>query len=375
MKRLEIRSDCRFYKGGKPCIHNRLCQGCPDFESVGKKILVIKLAAMGDVLRTTALLPALRKKYEPCQITWVVAPSGYGLLIGNPQIDRLFALDLGTVLRLQTELYDVAICLDKEDAATGLIASVKAPIKLGFGLNADGNIRPLNPGADYAFSLGLSDQVKFRENRRTYQDFTFEAAELLYEGQDYVFALSDEERQWAKNRLSELGLNEGDRLLGLNTGAGPVFGTKKWTIDGFVELARLAADRLGARVLLMGGPEEVERNRRIAAELSDLGERLIDTGCDNDLRQFASLVAGLDLLVTGDTLAMHLALAQGVDTVAIFGPTCTQEVQMYGRGEKIVSTLDCAPCYLKRCLKHDHRCMTELTPEKVFEIVRSRWDK
>jgi heptosyltransferase-2 len=372
--RFAARLDCRYYVGEKPCRFGCPCDGCTHYAPQGTRVLVIKLGAMGDVLRTTALLPALRAKYDPCHVTWVVDRSGHDLLRGNPGIDRLLALDLGAVLRLDAERFDVALCLDKEDRAVGLIARVAASAKLGYGIDrATGGLMPLNPEAEYSLCLGISDELKFRINRRTYQDFTFEAVGLQYRGEEYSFVLTGDERACGDRRLAELGVRSGDRLLGLNTGAGPVFATKKWSIEGFTALARLAVARLGARILLLGGPEEAERNRAIAKELGDLGDRVIDTGTDNTLRAFAAIVGRLDLLVTGDTLAMHLGIAQRIPTVAIFGPTCAQEVELYGRGEKVLTAPDCAPCYRAECREASQRCMDEIAPEAVFAAVERWW--
>jgi len=273
-------------------------------------------------------------------------------------------MDLGTVLRLDVESFDLALCLDKEDRAVGLVERVRAQRKLGFGLDPTGSIRPLNPEAEYAFSLGLSDELKFRKNERTYQDFTFESAGLKYDGEEYVFSVTKAEREQAAARLSEAGWKKGIPAVGLNTGAGPVFATKKWRLEGFVELAELILDRLKAQVVLLGGPEEVERNREIARRL---GSRVVDSGCDNPLRIFAAMLSYLDIVVAGDTLAMHLAIAQKVPVAAIFGPSPHQEVELYGRGEIVVAEVECSPCLKATC--EDMRCMKNVSAMQVFQSV------
>ena len=360
----DLKLDCRNYVGTKPCAANRLCEGCPHYEPVGRKILIIKLAAMGDVLRTTPLLRALKSQDPNCHITWVADRASIPLLQGNPMIDRLLPMDIGTALRMEVETFDLALCLDKEDAAIGLVEKARAAKKMGFGLDPSGSIRPLNPEAWYAFSLGLSDELKFVKNTRTYQDFTFESVGLTFAGEEYVFALTDKEREKGFSRLRRAGWRVGRKAVGLNTGAGPVFATKKWTIDGFVELARLAHERLDSQIVILGGPEEVERNREI---INRLGPWAIDAGCDNPLRIFAAMLSHLDLVVTGDTLAMHLCIAQKAPVIALFGPTCGQEVELYCRGEKLVGRADCMPCYRSSC--DDVRCLKSISAQRVFESV------
>jgi heptosyltransferase-2 len=152
--------------------------------------------------------------------------------------------------------------------------------------------------------------------------------------------------------------------VGLNTGAGGIFANKAWTPAGYAGLARrLAAE--GCRVALLGGPEERERNARIAA---DSGGAARPTGV-HPLPVFAGLVAGCDLVVTGDTLGMHLAIAARVPAVVLFGSTCAPEIELYGRGEKIVTPIECHPCYLRSC-DISPSCQDLIAVDDVHAAVR-----
>src|SRR6185295_3813572 len=95
---------------------------------------------------------------------------------------------------------------------------------------------------------------------------------------------------------------------------------------------------------VMGGEAEVARNRAILEGLARWPVRLnfVDAGCDNGLLDFAALVGECDLLVSSDSLALHMAIAQDVRVVAFFAPTSAAEIELYGLGEKIAST---APDY------------------------------
>jgi heptosyltransferase-2 len=157
--------------------------------------------------------------------------------------------------------------------------------------------------------------------------------------------------------------------IGLNTGAGGRWRWKKWTDEGQVELIRaIRATHPNARILLYGGPEERERNRalvRLAPEM------LVDTGTENSLRQFGALVDLCDVMVTGDTMALHLASALGKRIVALFGPTSAPEIELYGRGTKILPTdMSCLGCYLSDC---DVRpaCMQRISPDTVLAAVEA----
>ncbi|NLH48758.1 MAG: glycosyltransferase family 9 protein [Myxococcales bacterium] len=329
----EIRYDCLYYRGEKPCVFNVPCVYCAHYHPMGLRVLIIKLGAMGDVLRTTSLLPSLRqfaeKREKNLFTTWIVDPPSRPLLEHNPYIHRLWTVDLETVIRLQTERFDLALCLDKEPRAIGLMASCQAADKRGFKMGVEGNLHPANPEAEEMLWMGLSDLYKFRRNTKSYQQLIHEAVDLRSAGELYVLKFTDEEIAAAREHLARLGALKRP-LIGLNTGAGNVFPGKRWSADKFAELGRRLRDATSGTIALLGGPEEIERNARLRVEL---GPRAVDLGVDNSLRHFAAMVAQFDLLVTGDTMALHVALASGVDTVALFGPTPWREVDLGGRGE------------------------------------------
>jgi ADP-heptose:LPS heptosyltransferase len=155
-------------------------------------------------------------------------------------------------------------------------------------------------------------------------------------------------------------------VVGLNTGAGAVFANKAWTEEGFLELIRKLKKETRTKIFLLGGPAERERNRRI---LKKAKAAAIDTGCDNTLGQFAALVQLCDVVVTGDTTALHLAIGLKKNVVALFGPTCAQEIELYGRGEKIVSSVSCAPCYRRRC-EVSPTCMEAISAGEVMKKIK-----
>ena len=67
------------------------------------------------------------------------------------------------------------------------------------------------------------------------------------------------------------------------------------------------------------------------------------------LLTFAALCQRCAVVLTGDTLGLHVALAVETPVIAFFGPTCEQEIDIYGQGEKLNTSLDCAPCYRRAC--------------------------
>lgn len=359
------RNDCRHFQGEKPCKFK--CEGgCQHFEPFGTRILIIKLGATGDVLRTTPILRPLLERYPGCHITWIVEPISAPLLKGNPHIDRILHPSHETLARLQVEEFDVMFCLDKVEAATSLAMLAHAKEKRGFGLTKDGTLTILNPEAEYALLLGVSDQLKFHVNQKPYQQIVFEAVGIPYNSERYMLSVPQEAQAWADALFSLHGLKDHNGpIIGLNTGAGTGFAGKAWRVEKWAALARQVNEELNARVLLLGGPQERERNAELAARAADA---VIDTGTGNTLPQFCALVERCNTVVTGDTTGMHVAIALGIPVVALFGSTCAQEIDLYGRGEKVVTGVPCAPCYLKKC-PIGEICLDDIRYEDVFAAL------
>jgi ADP-heptose:LPS heptosyltransferase len=360
-----IRGDCVHFRGETPCRFKRLCDGCPHVRPFGAKILVIKRAAMGDVLRTTALLPGLKRAYPDSTIFWAVDEESRDLLRNNPYVDRVVPFTPESVFPLLAMSFDVLICLDKDPAATALAMKVPSPRKLGFGLNEHGQLTTLNAAADYAYRLGVDDDLKFRENRRTYQEIAAEAVEVPYADDPYVFVLDEEDRHAARDFFRRRRIGTRRPNIGLNTGAGTKFETKQWPPAYYRSLIRRLVGTLRANVFLLGGRRETGMNRALARAVPS---HVFNTGNDHPLREFAGFVEAMDVVVSSDSLGMHIAIALGRKVVALFGSTCPQEISLYGRGVKLFAGTDCAPCYKAAC--PDMTCMTAISPERVFEEVR-----
>lgn len=363
---MDIRYDCRHYRGLKPCGKCDSCDGCTAFEPMGKRILIIKLGAMGDVLRTTPVLRALRQQMSPCHITWLTAPESIVLLKYNPFIDRLLEWNFESALMLQAQEFDLVLNFEKEPGPLALDALIKAREKKGFALTRWGTLGVHNAASGYALELGINDDLKFHRNEKPMPRILFEMAELEFRGEEYVLEIGDGARAFGEKFIGDNGLRGKHPIIGLNTGCGAVFPTKQWPLENFVELVRELKAQTQATLILLGGMRENNFN----AELLDQSPQgaLIDTGCDNSLEEFMGLLNQCDLVVSADSLAMHIAIALHRQVVALIGPTSITEIDLYGRGVKLSSNLECAPCYGKSC-SQEINCMRELGANLVLREI------
>ncbi|MAX22932.1 MAG: glycosyl transferase [Phycisphaeraceae bacterium] len=364
--------DCRHYRGDKPCFANRLCGGCDHYAPYDARICIIKLGALGDVVRTLCILPELRSQYRNAQITWITKPNAARMLAGHPDIDRLLVFDAINAMTLMREEFDLMICLDKEAEPAGLAMGIQAKKKLGVGLSRHGTPIPLNDEAVSYFELGLSDDLKFNLNTKTYQELVYSAFGWQYNKQRYTLPLDADERAKHVSRLSEQGWDEARPTLGINVGAGKVFANKMWPAGKQAALIQeLKALEPGLQVLLLGGPDERPIIDEIIRKLDLAGasEGVFDGETHHKEPAFVALVDLCTVLLSGDTMAMHVAIALEKGVVVLFGPTCQQEIALYGQGEKLVADVACGPCYKRTCDQGDV-CLDAVEMDDAVKAVR-----
>jgi heptosyltransferase-2 len=363
----EIAWDCRFFLGDRPCTWHKqtgvLCT-CDHYEPVEERLLIVKLDAMGDVLRSTALLPPLAEVHPRAAITWITRRESVPLLQRNPYIAEVLELGAETMIHLNTRKFDRVINLDAGKISAALATAAQADRKDGFVLHERGYVQPTNDAARRWLEAGIFDDIK-RQGQATYQDRMAEILDLAGRPHRYVFNLGQDEVARARRDLTDLGLDFERPIVGLNTGAGGRWPLKQWREEGFVELATRLGGHDGVQFLLLGGPGERERNERLKRATP---VRLWDPGCDHSVRHFAALLGHCQVVVTGDTLAMHLSLALGRRTIVLFGPTSATEIELYGLGEKIVPDMTCLSCYKNSC-DFAPNCMDLISTDMVERAV------
>lgn len=370
----KIATDCRFFSGEKPCVfhkeHGVKCGDCRYYSPVRERILIIKMGAKGDVLRTTCILTGLKEKYPDSYVTWVVEKRSQELLQNIDLIDRILEFSLETVTILQAEKFDLVLSLDSSVVSSALAQGIDAHEKRGFGLNNEGKVYPFNPEAEEWFRMGIFDDVK-RKNKKTHQEIMFGICGIGLINQtstkgtyEIIVRLSEEEKEFARLFSEEGGVPGSSPVVGLNTGSGSRWLLKKWRRDGFLELIKKLHEK-GAKVLLFGGEEEKERNLWLK---KNSPFPVIDTGSGNSLRHFFALLSLCDVVVAGDTLAVHAALGLKKKVVVLFGPTSSSEIELYGRGKKVVAPMDCVGCYREICNRNP-ACMDEITVDAIFSAI------
>ncbi len=349
------KSDCRHFLGHIPCKYHKNegvhCSDCKYYDKTDKKILIIKLGAIGDVIRTTTLIPKIKKEYPTAQIWWVT----YSPAIVPSVVDKVFKYDAETVTILEQTEFDVLINLDKDIQACALANKVNAKEIHGFKLE-NGMPAPANERAVHKFNTGLFDDLN-KANRKTYPEEIFEICGWEFSGEDYLLDC-DTSVEW-NYKISQ------KPVIGLNTGCGARWISRLWANEKWEALVAKIKDA-GYEPLLLGGKQEDENNKLLQEK----------TGATYlgyfSLPDFISLVNTTDAVVSAVTMGMHIAIGLKKPLVLmnnIFNP---YEFELYGRGEIVQPRKECTCYFSPKCKNKEYFCMDHLEVDDVFDaVVRS----
>lgn len=332
-----------------------------------KNILVVSSTAIGDTLLSTPAIRAVRKAYPKGRVIAHLNVSNMELFAGNPYIDSVIPNYGGyrrfqeTVREMRRYSFDLALIFHgNEPQATPMcyLAGAKFIMKLpntsrfNFLLS---NRAPLIGWDDMGH--GIEGRLKIARLAGCKDDGV--AMDLFLNGSDDAGAV---------RFLKENGVAEGSMLIGFQPGASTL--SRRWFSERFVELGkRLLADAPSAGIILTGSASEAPLCADIAAKI---GQRAVSAAGRLPLRQAAALIKRLDVLVTGDTGPMHIAIAAGTPVVALYAVADAKKTgPLYDLERHVViqKPRTCEPCVSKKC--EYQRCMEAIGVDEVCLAVKS----
>ncbi len=348
-----VKVDCRHYRGYIPCkphkLHGVHCADCRFYEPVTERFLIIKLGALGDVIRTTPLVRKIRALHPQAEIWWLTLTPDFL----PDEVDRKLKFNLSSILQIEETEFDYLFSLDKDYEAAALANRVNARVKRGF-LLKDGKTAPADELAYRKYLTGVFDDVN-KANTQSYPEEIFEICGFTFGGEKYMLPNFDSDGYtWD--------IDSPGQVVGLNTGCGGRWTSRLWAEERWADVAKGLISR-GHKVILLGGEQEDERNKRIAAL----------SGADYlgffPLRQFVNLVDQVDLVVTGVTMGMHIAIGLNKKIVLINNIFNRNEFELYGLGKIVEPDKECRCFFMPKCVNRDYFCLDHLPSEKVLDAV------
>ena len=356
----------------------------------GMKIVVRGANWIGDSVMTIPALRHLRRAFPEDSISLYTRPWAEGVFRDADFIDEIIPIENAGVFRQARELrkhnFDLAILFPNsfESALVARLAGI--PKRLGYATERRGMLLtesvPVpewkNERHESNYYLNLVSELTercgsptVREGVNTDLEVTPSLkvglaplpVEIGYKNASPLLNVSDKRKQAARTVLETAGVDPSKPLIAFGTGSTNSM-AKRWPAAYFAELADALADRLNAHVILMGTPNESDVARTVVAAMASTP---IDLTGKTDLATATAILGVADLFVSNDMGLAHIAAATGTPTIVIFGPTNEKTTHPLGPYVELVrEQVECSPCMLRVC-PIDHRCMTRITPTRVFE--------
>jgi lipopolysaccharide heptosyltransferase I len=321
-----------------------------------KRILIIKLSAVGDCVHTLYVLRALRDRFPSAQIDWAIENKSYPIVAGHPDASTVHLIDrksgnfawYKSVSNLKTLAYDVTIDLSGLVKSGYLAWATGAPERIGFDRWREGN-RIFNNRRVKTKSGHMID--RYFGLLAPLGDFEIPPAiEIAVSENDQAYVDDFFEKQIPPDRP----------VVALNPhGTWP---NKLYPLKKYAQVA----DRLiqnGATVLLVwGGQSEHDAVKQLAAMMTEPAVVAPST----DLKQLYALLKRCTIYLGNDSGPMHMAAAADIGVLGIFGPTNPARVGPWAaRKREVTAEPFCEkwPCEKKKC---DHpNCIDRIDPEKI----------
>ena len=359
MKLEKVKFDCRHFKGHIPCKPNKekglQCDECNAYAPIEKRILIIKLGAIGDVIRTTPLVVRYRKMYPNCHITWLTHSPA---VLPKDMVDEIMPFDFSSAYAVQHRKYDIAINLDKEVEACSLLADVDAKEKYGYTWDLKRNrIAPATLAAEHKLLTGFFDGLS-KTNTKHYLDEIFEICHLKFEDEPYLLNYN---RQLAAKFDFIREKAKGKKIVGLNTGCGARWKTRLWSQEYWESLVQQLTKN-GYFPMLLGGAAEHELNEAMSKTSGAFYPGHFS------LEEFIALTSLCNVVVTQVSMMMHIATALQKPMVLMNNIFNAHEFYLYNRGV-IVQPSTCCDCYYGVSCTRSRPCMLDIAPETIFAAV------
>ena len=358
----QIKFDCSHFRNDIPCLPNKehgvQCDNCNHYSPIETRILIIKLGALGDVVRTTPIISALRKKYTNSKITWLTHSPD---ILERKSIDTILTYSGEQLFTLAKQSFDLVINLDKDKEACILSNEIKADKKLGYGFE-NNHIIGYNKAAEQKIITGLFDSIS-KANTKDYVTEIFDICELNYQDEKYGINQSKALKEKMQIEVMQVASlpNSEKPVIGLNTGCGKRWKTRLWPVSYWEDLIRQLHTQ-GYRVILLGGEEEHDKNQLIALS-TGAGYRNFYS-----LPEFIALCSNVQLIVTQVSMAMHLALAVQTKIVLMNNIFNKNEFNLMQLGEIVEPKTGC-DCYFGTQCCRKTSCMYDLSVEQVVQAI------
>jgi len=340
-------------------------------DQIIKRVVVRGTNWVGDSVMTVPALRALRRVLPEAEITLAIRPGTQGLFADAEFVDNILVYDRRGLLSVMAQVrkwrqgaFDLAILFQNAFEAALIPFLAGVPLRLGYATEAR---QPM-----LTHPVSLPDWRTTRHEVFYYlylvtalEQLLFGTSSICEQEPDAGLELSESRKEEATRLLNSHGVTSESKLVAICPGS-INSRAKRWPAEAYAALADLLIED-HSQVLLIGSKEEMDVSHQVTTRMRH--QATVLTG-QTSLDQITAVLGLVDLVVTNDTGPAHVAAALGRPTLVIFGPTNPLTTRPFSlRAEILRHPPECAPCMLRDC-PIDHRCMTAITVEEVFQRSR-----
>ncbi len=319
------------------------------------KILIIRLSSIGDVILTTPVLEAIKAKFPEVTLDFLVMDKFKDAISGNKHIDNLIVFEK-----------------EKYKGITGILAFSKKLKENRYDLVIDlhSKIRPI------LISKMLGNKVLRYKKRSWWKTLFVNLRIMKYHVDDTivrnyfrplnVLGITYTKEKLAFNFKKENGESVEEFKDAVVMAPGAANNTKKWPKEYFAALGQPIEEK----IVLIGGKEDFNESELIKKEI---GDRCVNLAGKLNLKESGALISKSKYVITNDTGPFHIARGVCTKVFVIFGPTDPGMFEYDKDAILLFEGVKCSPCSLhgdKKCPKKHFKCMRELTPEKVYKVIK-----
>lgn len=326
-----------------------------------KKILVIKLRGIGDVVCSTIVIDNLRHDFPAAQIDYLVEePSSFGL-IGLKQLNKVWIFNRKVLLeriklafKIRKEKYDLVFDFFCNPSSAQITFFSGAKYRVGFPLR----------GRKYAYNIFGPEERSTWHNAILHLK-VLEQLKITSGFRNLLYSLDESSQRFANEFVNNT-FKENDFIVGIcPTGS---WESKKCDAEKFAEIAELVIKKYNARIFILWGKGDETDGEKLKALL---GDKCVYAPATS-IMEMAALISRCKFLIANDSGPMHIATALGTPVLSIHGPTAPHLQGPFGDKHEWIhlSDLHCIMCNLLVC-KYNHECFLNLPNEEIMKKIDS----
>lgn len=331
-----------------------------------KRILIIRLAPLGETVLTTPVIRALRQHFQDAHIAYMVAPTREDLVSANPHLNEVLTYQSSVpklIYQLARRKFQMAVVLQPTFRLVLHTFLARIPFRVGF---------ETNTGGKRLLHIAASNNTAQHETQR-YLDVVRAIDIEVTDNEPEVF-VDEAGKAWGNDFFENQNLNDGKLVIGLNPGAATSY--RRWSADNFAILGDMLHEAYDAHIVITAGPQEGELAHQVAQQMK------YSPNIVNNITpmQLAALLQRCHLYISNDTGPMHLSIAVKTPTIALFGgsnpmqwgPISDRHTVIAREGCKLMQTL--SPKEWDEHADVAYQNLNAIKPEMVFAATENmKW--